>query len=188
MLPRALLARFGWAVARRVRLRAESEWAVAMEFRINNPCDRIGPVLGPQHNIVEHLQALPHRKVAADIRTAQASTALAAVRLAFKVLVLTAARWGVVRWTEWAAYLDAECGQVIPLNPCYRSDRRLPRQRSRVGDTRTSSLSFWTSKMPALQRNPDLDIWPTTPLCTRVDYSHRGHLFFGLAGFQSLER
>ena len=38
--------------ARRVRqrLRAVLEWAVAMEFRIDNPCDRIGPVLGPQQD------------------------------------------------------------------------------------------------------------------------------------------
>ena len=86
----------------RQRLRAVLEWAVAMEFRMDNPCDRIGPVLGPQHDVVEHLQALPHREVAAAIRTVQASTALPAVRLAFEFLVLTAARWGEVRWAEWA--------------------------------------------------------------------------------------
>ena len=32
----------------RLRLRAVLEWAVAMEYRIDNPCDRIGPVLGTQ--------------------------------------------------------------------------------------------------------------------------------------------
>ena len=58
--------------ARRVRLRAVLEWAVAMELRINNPCDRIGPVLGPQRDLVEHLQALPHREVATAIRTVRA--------------------------------------------------------------------------------------------------------------------
>ena len=31
----------------RLRLRAVLEWAVAMEYRLDNPCDRIGPVLGP---------------------------------------------------------------------------------------------------------------------------------------------
>ena len=90
--------------ARRVRqrLRAVLEWAVAMEFRIDNPCDRIGPVLGPQHDMVEHMQALPHREVAAAIRTVQALPPPPAVRLAFEFLVLTAARWGEVRWAEWA--------------------------------------------------------------------------------------
>ena len=78
----------------RQRLRAVLEWAVAMEFRIDNPCDRIGPVLGPQHDVVQHMRALPHREVAAAIRTARESTVLLAVRLAFEFLVLTAARWG----------------------------------------------------------------------------------------------
>ena len=89
--------------ARRVRqrLRAVLEWAVAMEYRTDNPCDRIGPVLGPQQDVTEHMQALPHREVAAVIRTVRASAAVPAVRLAFEFLVLTAARWGEVRWAEW---------------------------------------------------------------------------------------
>ena len=85
----------------RQRLHAVLEWAVAMEFRIDNPCDRIGPVLGPQHDVVQHMRALPHREVAVAIRTARASTVPLAVRLAFEFLVLTAARWGEVRWAEW---------------------------------------------------------------------------------------
>ena len=47
------------------------------------------------------MQALPHRQVAAAIRTVRGSTALPAARLAFELLVLTAARWGEVRWAEW---------------------------------------------------------------------------------------
>ena len=85
----------------RQRIRAVLEWAVAMEFRIDNPCDRIDPVLGPQHNVVQHMRALPHREVAAAIQTARESTVPLAVRLAFEFLVLTAARWGEVRWAEW---------------------------------------------------------------------------------------
>ena len=89
--------------ARRVRqrLRAVLEWAVAMEYRTDNPCDRIGPVLGPQQDVTEHMQALPHREVAAVIRTVRASAAVPAARLAFEFLVLTAARWGEVRWAGW---------------------------------------------------------------------------------------
>ena len=93
----------------RQRLHAVLEWAVAMEFRIDNPCDRIGPVLGPQHDVVQHMRALPHREVAAAIRTARASTVPPAVRLAFEFLVLTAARWGEVRWAEWTE-IDRENG------------------------------------------------------------------------------
>ena len=102
--------------ARRVRqrLRAVLEWAVAMEFRIDNPCDRIGPVLGPQHDVVEHMQALPHRDVAAAIRRVRASTASPAGRLAFEFLVLTAARWGEVRWAEWAEINRDEGVWTVP--------------------------------------------------------------------------
>ena len=47
--------------ARRLRQRVRSvlEWAVAMELRVDNPCDRIGPVLGSQQATVEHMRALP---------------------------------------------------------------------------------------------------------------------------------
>ena len=47
----------------RRHMRAVLEWAAAMELRIDNPCDRVGPVLGPQHKVVQHMRALPHRKV-----------------------------------------------------------------------------------------------------------------------------
>ena len=92
------------ATAKRVRqrLRAVLEWAVAMEYRIDNPCDRIGPVLGAQQHVARHMRALPHREVAAAIGTVRGSTELGAAKLAFEFLVLTAARWSEVRWAEWA--------------------------------------------------------------------------------------
>ena len=86
----------------RLRLRAVLEWAVAMEYRIDNPCDRIGTVLGVQQHVAQHMRALPHREVAAAIETVRGSTALEAGKLAFEYLVLTAARWSEVRWAEWA--------------------------------------------------------------------------------------
>ncbi len=85
----------------RLRLRAVLEWAVAMEYRIDNPCDRIGPVLGPQQDVTEHMQALPHREAAAAIGAARGWSALPSAKLAFEFLVLTAARWSEVRWAEW---------------------------------------------------------------------------------------
>ena len=51
----------------RQRINAVMEWAVAMEYRADNPCDRIGPVLGRQQENVEHMRALPHREVAAAL-------------------------------------------------------------------------------------------------------------------------
>ena len=97
-----------------LRLRAVLEWAVAMEFRIDNRCDRIGPVLGPQHDVVQHMRALPHRDVAAAIRTVRATTAAPAVRLAFEFLKLTAARWGEVGWAEWTEIDRDEGAWTVP--------------------------------------------------------------------------
>ena len=50
------------------RIRSVLEWAVAMEFRTDNPCDRVRSVRGPQHRVVQQLRALPHREVGSAIR------------------------------------------------------------------------------------------------------------------------
>ena len=58
-------------------------------------------MLGIQQHVARHMQALPHREVAAAIRTVRGSTAPEVAKLAFEFLVLTAARWSEVRWAEW---------------------------------------------------------------------------------------
>ena len=85
----------------RHRIRAVLEWAIAMDLRIDNPCDRVAPVLGPQQVVVEHMQALPHQHLAAAVATVRASGGAPAVKLAFEFLVLTAVRPGEVRGATW---------------------------------------------------------------------------------------
>ena len=131
----------------RQRIRAVLEWAVAMEFRIDNPCDRIVPVLGAQHDVVEHMQALPHRDVAAAIETVRASGTETVAKLAFEFLVLTAARGNEVReavWTEidrtdrvWtvpATRMKAKRQHRVPL--CGRAMEILDAARSLDGGAR----------------------------------------------------
>ncbi len=89
------------ARAVRQRIRAVLEWAIAMELRADNPCDRVLPVLGPQNDIVQHMRALPHRDVAAAVETVHSSSSAPSVKLAFEFLVLTAARSGEVRSATW---------------------------------------------------------------------------------------
>ena len=91
------------STARRVRQRIGSvmEWAVAMGHRDDNPCDRIGPALGPQGDLVQHMRALPHREVAGAVERVRASRAWTGTKLAFEFLVLTAARSGEVRGALW---------------------------------------------------------------------------------------
>ena len=89
------------ARAVRQRIRAVLEWSIAMEHRSDNPCDRVGPVLGPQREVVRHMRALPHRDVAAAVGKVRASRATQAIKLAFEFLVVTAARSGEVRLATW---------------------------------------------------------------------------------------
>ena len=115
--------------ARRIRQRISSvmEWAVAMEYRADNPCDRLGPVLGPQQNLVEHMRALPHGEVAGAIRKMQASGATPAVKRAFEFLVLTAARSGEVRGARWAEIdLPARLWTVPARRMKSRREHRIP--------------------------------------------------------------
>lgn len=58
-------------------------------------------VLGPQDAVARHMRALPHREVASVLRKLRASDAKTVALLAFEFLVLTAARWGEVRWRMW---------------------------------------------------------------------------------------
>ena len=102
--------------ARRVRQRIRTvlEWAVAIELRPDNPCDRIGPVLAPQRALVQHMRALPHRDVPAAVVAVQTSGAAPVVKPAFEFLVLTAARWGEVRGAEWAEIDTSDRVWTIP--------------------------------------------------------------------------
>ena len=92
-----------------LRIRAVLEWAIAMDWRTDNPCDRLLPVLGPQHDVVVHRKALPHREVAAAIERVRAADPAKVDALAFEFLVLTAARSGEVRGAVWTE-IDREAG------------------------------------------------------------------------------
>ena len=99
-----------------LRIRTVLEWAVAMEFRIDNPCDRTVRALGTQHDVVEHRLALPHREVSAAIQTIRGSNTAPVVKLAFEFLVLTAARWGEVRKAMWTEIDRNETVWTLPPN------------------------------------------------------------------------
>ena len=69
-----------------------------MEYRTDNPCDRVQSALGPQQHVVRLMKALPHPEVAAAIVRVCCSCAQPMAKLAFELLVLTAARRSDVRW------------------------------------------------------------------------------------------
>ena len=105
------------ATAREVRQRVRSvlEWAIALDLRNDNPCDRVVPLLGPQNDIVTHRRALPHQDVAAAVETVRTSSSgQPAVKLAFEFLVLTAARSGEVRLATWDEMDTAGAVWTVP--------------------------------------------------------------------------
>ena len=98
-----------------------------MELRRDNPCDRVGRVLGAQHSVVQHMPALPHREVAAAVATVGGSTAPPFVKLAFEFLVLTAVRSGEVRGAQWTEMDVAAQVWTIPATRMkMRRDHRVP--------------------------------------------------------------
>ena len=115
------------AKAVRQRIAAVLEWAVAMEFRSDNPCDRVSRVLGAQHAVVQHMPALPHQEVAAAVAAVRASTTPPLVTLAFEFLVLTAARSGEVRGARWTEMDMAAQVWTIPATRMkMRRNHRVP--------------------------------------------------------------
>ena len=92
-----------------MRVRAVLEWAIAMEWRTDNPCDRILHLLGPQHDVVTHHRALPHGEVAAAIAKVQAAEPGRVDSLAFEFMVLTAARGAEIRGAVWSE-IDQDAG------------------------------------------------------------------------------
>ena len=146
--------------ARRVRQRIRTvlEWAVAMELRPDNPCDRIGPVLGPQRAPVQHMRALPHQQVATAVAMVRASDGAPAVKLAFEFLVLTAARWGEVRGATWDEMDTTAHVWTIPANRMKaKRDHRVPlcRRATEVLDAaRTLGDGSGPLVFPAKSRTP----------------------------------
>ena len=90
--------------ARRVRQRisAVMKWAVAMQYRPDNPAgDALVQALGRQQDVVRHMPALPYEDVADAVAAVRASAAWRGTKLAFEFMVLTAARSGEVRLATW---------------------------------------------------------------------------------------
>ncbi len=115
--------------ARRVRQRigAVMQWAVAMEHRADNPCDRVIATLGRQRDVVRHMRALPHTRVAEAVATVRVSGATTTAKLAFEFLVLTAARSVEVRLARWGEIdLDTEVWTVPAERMRANREHRVP--------------------------------------------------------------
>ena len=90
--------------AKRVRQRigAVLTWAVAQGLRPDNPADAVKAVLARQSNGSTPQRSLPYSEVSGAIATVRGSNVAPVLKLAFELLVLTAARAGEVRFATWS--------------------------------------------------------------------------------------
>ena len=93
------------AMANRVRQRMEKifDWAIVQNYREKaNPAGKSILTVLPKRPPVEHMKSLPYHDVPDALRVVELSTSLPLTRLAFRFMVLTAARSGEARLADWA--------------------------------------------------------------------------------------
>ena len=92
--------------ARRVlsRVSIVMRWSIAQGYRLDNPAGEVLLSVLPKinGNGKTHLKALPHSEVGMAVERVAASDAWIFAKLAFRFLVLTAARSGEVRGATWS--------------------------------------------------------------------------------------
>ena len=152
------LRRRNHETARKVRqaMTKVFRWAVAHEYRPNNPADDALEELLPQvAPDVVHRPALHHSAVRGALHKIRHSEAKPVTRLAFEFLILTAARTGEVRYVTWGE-IDLQAGLwTIPAARMKaKRDHRVPLSMQAQTLLRTAR---------ELHRNPDDDSdfdWP----------------------------
>ncbi len=103
--------------AQRVRRRigAVMRWAIAQGYRSDNPTgDAVTAALPKRPRQIRHFPALPHGEVGAALACVRVSQAWTGTKLAFDLLVLTAARSEEVRLATWEEFDLAALVWTIP--------------------------------------------------------------------------
>ena len=87
----------------RQRIGAVMKWAIANEYRANNPAgEALTAVLPKTSRLKKHLKALPYTAVPAALKAVRRSKATVAAKLSLEFQVLTAARPGEARNARWS--------------------------------------------------------------------------------------
>ena len=87
----------------RQRIRGVLDWCLAYEHVAENVADgRIDDALPPESGTPTHHEALPYREVPAALAAVAACAEAPALRLCFRLLVLTAARSGEATGARWS--------------------------------------------------------------------------------------
>ena len=103
--------------AQRVRRRigAIMRWAIAQGYRSDNPAgEAVTAALPKRPRVIRHFPALPYGEVGAALAGVRVSQAWTGTRLAFELLVLTAARSGEIRLATWEEFDLAALVWTVP--------------------------------------------------------------------------
>ena len=158
------------------RLSTIFDFAIAQQFRIDNPAAAVRAALPRRPRLKEHHPALPYQQTPTALAAVEASTAREATRLALKFLVLTAARSGEVRGATWDEVdLDAATWTIPAERMKARREHRVPLSRQAIDVLmrahalrKRSGILFTTSKgrplsdmaMTMLMRRLEMDAVP----------------------------
>ena len=116
--------------ATRVRQRMATvfDWAIAQGLRTDNPANgAIDKALPRRARLQAHHPALPYADVPDALSKVRASTAKPAIKLAFELMVLTAARAGEVRGARWEEIdLEARIWTIPAARMKARREHRIP--------------------------------------------------------------
>lgn len=104
--------------ARRVKQRIGTvmKWAIAQNYRQDDPSAAIQYALPKVKARPKHRKALPYDDVADCIETVAASAAGQTTKLALEFLILTAARSGEVRHATWSEIDHADSAWCVPAD------------------------------------------------------------------------
>ena len=103
--------------AQRVRRRigAIMRWAIAQGYRSDNPAgEAVTAALPRRPRQIRHMPALPYGEVSVALAGVRVSQAWTGTKLAFELLVLTAARSGEVRLATWDEFDLAALVWTVP--------------------------------------------------------------------------
>ena len=116
--------------ARRIRLiiKTVMAWAMAHgHIEVNPAGEIIDAALPAMPKYKAHFEALPYAEVASAIEAVEASTSYPSTKLAFRFLVLTAARSGEVRGATWDEVdFDRAVWTIPPVRMKKRKEHRVP--------------------------------------------------------------
>ena len=115
--------------ATRVKQRMEVifDWSIVQGWRSDNPASAIARALPRRPRLKQHHPALPYAELPAAIQLVRGSSGHAVTKLAFELMVLTAARTGEVRGMKWEEIdLDGATWTIPQERMKARREHRVP--------------------------------------------------------------